>query len=54
VGIFLKCIQAVKDNTPEGFAAIKLTALGNPLLLERLTVTLKEIRNFFQEFDKTG
>lgn len=51
VDIFLKCIQAVKDTTPEGFAAIKLTALGNPLLLERLTVALLEIRKFYGEFD---
>ena len=32
------CNQAVHDVTPEGFAAIKVTALGNPMLLERMCV----------------
>jgi len=54
VQIFLDCIQAVKDTTPEGFAAIKLTALGNPLLLERLTESILAIRTFFDEFDRDG
>jgi proline dehydrogenase len=33
--IFEKAIKSVKNVSPAGFAAIKITALGNPLLLER-------------------
>jgi proline dehydrogenase len=33
--IFEEAINAVKNVSPTGFAAIKITALGNPLLLER-------------------
>ena len=29
---FLQCVTAVKDATPEGFAAVKVTALGDPQL----------------------
>jgi proline dehydrogenase len=52
VDVFRKCIQAVKHTTPGGFAAIKLTALGNPILLERLSTAITAIRGFFGEFDK--
>lgn len=48
--IFLECIQAVRDVSPEGFAAIKLTALGNPLLLERMSTAIVEIRRLFTRF----
>jgi len=51
VKTFLDCIQAVHDVTPEGFAAIKLTALGNPILLERMSTCIVEIRRLFQKFD---
>ena len=36
------------------FAAIKVTALGNPVLLERWSTVLSEIRSSFQEFDQDG
>lgn len=34
---FLNCIDAVRDQTKGGFAAVKLSALGDPLLLSQLT-----------------
>lgn len=34
---FLTCVQAVRDQTPGGFAAVKLTALGDPVLLSQIT-----------------
>ncbi|CAN0553564.1 unnamed protein product, partial [Ectocarpus sp. 8 AP-2014] len=34
---FLTCVRAVRDQTPGGFAAIKLTALGDPVLLSQIT-----------------
>jgi len=42
--IFSECIQAVKKVSPTGFAAIKITALCNPILLERMSSALKELR----------
>lgn len=38
---FLECIRAVRDQTPGGFAAVKLSALGDPALLGRLTTCLR-------------
>lgn len=49
--VFEKCVMAVHKVTPEGFAAIKLTALGQPKLLERMSTTIVEIRNFFHKLD---
>jgi proline dehydrogenase len=37
--------------TPPGFAAVKVTALGNPLLLERMSTAIIEGRNLFSKFD---
>jgi proline dehydrogenase len=51
VDIFRQCIEAVKDNNPDGFAAIKVTALGNPILLERMSICISEIRNLFVKMD---
>lgn len=34
---FLTCVRAVRDQTPGGFAAVKLTALGDPVLLSQIT-----------------
>jgi len=45
--IFLDAVRAVKDATPEGFAAIKLSGLGNPILLQRMSTLLVEIVRFF-------
>ena len=52
--IFEKCIRAVHKVSPTGFAAIKITALGNPKLLERMSAAIIEIRKLFEKFDKSG
>ena len=49
--IFKQCVQAVHNVTPEGFAAVKITALGVPDLLERLSVVLVEAKKLFSEID---
>eukprot|EP00051_Salpingoeca_urceolata_P031208 m.10754 g.10754 ORF g.10754 m.10754 type:complete len:587 (+) comp3855_c0_seq2:365-2125(+) len=51
VAIFKDCILAVRNVTPEGFAAIKVTALGDPKLLRRVSQAITAARNLFQEFD---
>jgi proline dehydrogenase len=51
VKTFEKCIEAVHDVSPTGFAALKLTALGNPRLLETISIALIELRRLFQKFD---
>jgi proline dehydrogenase len=53
---FEKCIIAVKNVSPRGFAAVKVTALGNPELLKRASTALVEVRKLFEKFDekKTG
>mmetsp|Transcript_1737 Transcript_1737/g.1984 ORF Transcript_1737/g.1984 Transcript_1737/m.1984 type:complete len:607 (-) Transcript_1737:1354-3174(-) len=50
--IFEKAIKAVHNNASEGFAAIKLTALGNPKLLESMSTAQIEIRELFGKFDE--
>jgi len=42
----------VHNVSPSGFAAIKLTALGNPMLLQRMSTCIVEIGNLFRGFDK--
>jgi proline dehydrogenase len=56
VEVFKKCIRSVRDVSPHGFAALKVTALGNPALLERMSTIIVEVRKFFASFDekKTG
>lgn len=51
---FEDCIKSVNSVSPTGFAAIKITALGNPLLLKRVSTTLNEIRQLFVKFDSKG
>jgi proline dehydrogenase len=53
---FVKAITAVHNVSPTGFAAIKVTALGDPELLKRASVSLTEIKNLFHRLDvnKTG
>jgi proline dehydrogenase len=46
--IFLEAVAAVKDATPDGFAAIKLSGLGNPVLLERMSRCLVELTWLFR------
>jgi len=45
--VFETAVHAVKDTSPEGFAAIKISALGDPQLLERISTSLMELRSFF-------
>mmetsp|Transcript_8741 Transcript_8741/g.11611 ORF Transcript_8741/g.11611 Transcript_8741/m.11611 type:complete len:490 (+) Transcript_8741:563-2032(+) len=54
VEVFLSCIRAVRDVSPNGFAALKVTALGNPLLLERMSTAITEAKNLFSKFDIDG
>jgi proline dehydrogenase len=54
LAIFTKCVEAVHNVSPSGFAAIKITALGNPLLLQRMSACITEIGNLFRNFDKDG
>jgi len=54
VEIFLSCVHAVRDVSPDGFAALKVTALGNPLLLERMSSAIVEAKNLFSKFDLDG
>lgn len=49
---FEKCIRAVKSVSPTGFAAIKVTALGNPELIKRASTALDELRKLFLKFDE--
>jgi proline dehydrogenase len=44
--------SASASATSPGFAAIKVTALGNPLLLERMSIAINEANNLFAKFDK--
>lgn len=54
VQVFLKAIDTVANLPDQGFAAIKVTALGNPQLLERMSSALVEIRSLFREADTDG
>ena len=54
VEVFEKCIEAVHNVTPAGFAAIKLTALGPPALLKRLSSAIVELKALFDKFDVNG
>lgn len=57
VDVFLSCIRSVREITKKdddgkaGFAAIKVTALGNPLLLERMSTVITEVKKIFSKFD---
>mmetsp|Transcript_16576 Transcript_16576/g.43658 ORF Transcript_16576/g.43658 Transcript_16576/m.43658 type:complete len:589 (-) Transcript_16576:458-2224(-) len=45
--IFMDAIRAVKDATPDGFAAIKLSGLCDPQLMERMSSCLVQITHLF-------
>ncbi|CAK0906307.1 unnamed protein product [Prorocentrum cordatum] len=46
--IFLQAIRAVRDASPDGFAAIKLSGLGDPALFERMSICLEEMCRLFK------
>lgn len=46
--IFLDAVEAVKEATPTGFAAVKITALVNPLLLERISLCVVKLAQLFE------
>jgi len=46
--IFFDAIRGVRDASPDGFAAIKLSGLGNPLLLERMSTCIVEMTRLFR------
>lgn len=52
--VFRSCIRSVANVSPDGFAAIKITALGNPILLERMSTAIVESKNLFAKFDADG
>ncbi|KAL4451694.1 hypothetical protein ABPG75_007356 [Micractinium tetrahymenae] len=51
MSVFLKSIEAAHSAEGQGFAAIKVTALGLPTLLERTSNSLLAIRDLFRRFD---
>jgi len=51
---FLNAIRTVHRATPQGFAAVKVTALGQPALLERASAALVQVRELFSRFDRDG
>lgn len=51
VHTFRKCIQDVATLQSDGFAAVKVTALCNPKLLERMSRAIVEAQNLFAKFD---
>lgn len=54
MGSFLKSIEAAQAADGRGFAAIKVTALGLPRLLERASAALQAIQELFRQFDADG
>lgn len=54
VETFESCVRAVRDVSPDGFAAIKVTALANPVLLERVSNSVTEIKALFERIDHDG
>jgi proline dehydrogenase len=51
VSVFQKCIQDVEHLQADGYAAVKVTALGNPKLLERMSRAIREAQRLFAKFD---
>lgn len=51
---FLKSIDAAKSADGQGFAAIKVTALGMPPLLERVSTALLAVQDLFRQLDENG
>ena len=47
-------LHALQTRVPAAPAAIKMTALGLPALLERASTSLLSIRDLFSRFDTGG
>eukprot|EP00195_Chlamydomonas_chlamydogama_P012380 CAMPEP_0202907550 /NCGR_PEP_ID=MMETSP1392-20130828/43042_1 /ASSEMBLY_ACC=CAM_ASM_000868 /TAXON_ID=225041 /ORGANISM="Chlamydomonas chlamydogama, Strain SAG 11-48b" /LENGTH=585 /DNA_ID=CAMNT_0049596507 /DNA_START=23 /DNA_END=1777 /DNA_ORIENTATION=+ len=54
VATFLNAIDTAALLPKPGFAAIKLTALGNPKLLERISSSIMTVRGLFKKWDTDG
>jgi proline dehydrogenase len=54
VETFKQCIQAVSNFQSDGYAAVKVTALGNPKLLERMSLAIVEAKNLSAKLDSDG
>lgn len=48
---FRSCIRSAHKASPDGFAAIKVTALGNPHILQRMSTAIVEAQNLLAKFD---
>jgi proline dehydrogenase len=48
----LRSANVVKGASSNGFVAVKITALTNPQLLEKMSKVVVELRNLFLKFDK--
>jgi proline dehydrogenase len=51
VDTFIQCINDVAAGGKDGYAAIKVTALGNPKLLSRMSQAITEVKCLFEKFD---
>ncbi|KAF4675696.1 hypothetical protein FOL46_000464 [Perkinsus olseni] len=55
VKVFETALHAVHNTTPEeGFAAIKISALGAPVLLERISTAMLEMAAFYERLGGKG
>lgn len=52
--IFMDAVRAVRNADPDGFAAIKLSGLGDPKLMERMSTCLVELTRFFLKISRDG
>jgi proline dehydrogenase len=48
---FLECIRTASEVSSTGFVAVKVTALGDPRLLRRISLAIREATGIFQEID---
>ncbi|XP_031549212.1 proline dehydrogenase 1, mitochondrial-like [Actinia tenebrosa] len=49
---FISCVDASGGSSSDGFAAIKVTALGRPQLLLKVSEILNQVQNFFDQLAK--
>jgi proline dehydrogenase len=51
---FVQCIRDVAALGKDGYAAVKVTALGSPDLLKRMSTAIYEAKQLFAKFDVNG